>query len=147
VGCFRLGVKFRDAKLRYLPALLFFAIAVAPLSADPNSKPDQFTPLVVSPLNSNVRPFLGTDRRLHIVYELVLTDASPTPATLEKIEVTGASSSSPVLASYSGKDLLSSLKTRARLPAENATIEFNGTRLFLIDLSLGQLSGRRSAEG
>jgi hypothetical protein len=122
---------------RYLTGLLFIVIAiVAPLSADANSKPDQFTPLVASVLNNNVRPFLGTDGRLHIVYELVLTDASPTPATLEKIEVIGASNSAQALASYGGKELLSSLKTTARLPAENVTIEFNGTRLFLINLSL-----------
>jgi hypothetical protein len=87
-------------KPRYLPALLFFAIAVAPVSGDANSKPDQFTPLA-SVLNNNVRPFLGTDGRLHIVYELVLTDASLTPATLETIEVMGASNSSSPLATYS----------------------------------------------
>ncbi len=121
-------------ELRCLATSLFVIFAALSVRAD--STPDQFTPLVVSPLNNNVRPFLGTDGRLHVVYELVLTDASPTPSTLEKIEVIGASSSAPALASYSGKELLSGLKTTARLPAENATIEFNGTRLFLIDLTL-----------
>jgi hypothetical protein len=118
---------------RYLPALLFFSIAIAPLSADVNS-PDQFTPLLVSPLNSNTRPFLGTDGRLHIVYELALTNANATPATLKKIEVLGTSAQP--LASYDGKALLSCLKTTARVAAESPTIEFNGTRLFLIDVSL-----------
>jgi hypothetical protein len=35
-------VKFRDAKASISPSALFFAIAVAPLFADANSKPDQF---------------------------------------------------------------------------------------------------------
>jgi len=99
---------------RYLPALLFFSIAIAPLSADVNS-PDQFTPLLVSPLNSNTRPFLGTDGRLHIVYELALTNANATPATLKKIEVLGTSAQP--LASYDGNALLSCLKTTARVAA------------------------------
>jgi hypothetical protein len=29
-------------------------------------------------------PFTGTDGRLHIVYELVLTNTNPTPATLKQ---------------------------------------------------------------
>ena len=73
---------------------------------------------------------------MHVVYELVLTNANATPATLKKIEVLGAANSSHPLASYEGKDLLACLKTTARVAAESPTIEFNGTRLFLIDASL-----------
>src|ERR1700720_100842 len=98
---------------RYLLVLLL--VAFVPFSTNANSAPEQFTPLVAAPLNSNTRPFLGTDGRVHIVYELVLTNASATPATLKKIEVLGASSSAPVLASYDGKELLSSLKTTSRV--------------------------------
>jgi hypothetical protein len=119
---------------RYLLVLLL--IAFVPFSTNANSAPEQFTPLVAAPLNTNTRPFLGTDGRVHIVYELVLTNASATPATLKKIEVLGASSSAPVLASYDGKELLSSLKTTSRVAAESPKIEPDGTRLFLIDVSL-----------
>ena len=119
---------------RYL--LILLLIAFVPFSTNANSAPEQFTPLVAAPLNTNTRPFLGTDGRVHIVYELVLTNASATPATLKKIEVLGASSSAPVLASYDGKELLSSLKTTSRVAAESPKIEPDGTRLFLIDVSL-----------
>jgi len=121
---------------RCIALLLFVAVTIAPFSKAADSTSDQFTPLVASPLNSNSHPFLGTDGRVHIVYELVLTNASATPSTLKKIEVLGASSSMQPLASYEGKELLSCLKTTARVAAESPTIEFNGTRLFLIDVSL-----------
>jgi Peptidase family M23 len=113
-----------------------FLFVIALLSTYASSRPDQFTPLVASALTKNTQPFYGTDGRVHVVYELVLTDTSPTPATLKKIEVLDGSNSSKVLGSYGGQELLSCLRTTARMPAENLTIEFNSTRLFLIDLSL-----------
>lgn len=117
---------------RRLP--LLFVIAL--LSAHASSRPDQFTPLVASALTKNTRPFLGTDGRVHVVYELVLINTSPTPATLKKIEVLDGSDLSKVLGSYGGQELLSCLRSTGRVPAENPTIEFNSTRLLLIDLSL-----------
>jgi hypothetical protein len=114
--------------------LLLSVIAI--LSANATSRPDQFTPLVVSALTKNTRPFHGTDGRVHLVYELVLTNTSPTPATLKKIEVLDGSNPSKALASYDGRGLLLCLRTTGRLTAEIPTIEFNSTRLFLIDLSL-----------
>jgi hypothetical protein len=119
-------------KSRYL--LFLFVIAL--LSASATSRPDQFTPLVVSALTNNTRPFQGTDGRVHLVYELVLTNTSPTPATLKKIEVLDGANSSKPLATYEGQELLLCLRTTGRLTAENPTIEFNSTRLFLIDLAL-----------
>ncbi len=73
---------------------------------------------------------------MHVVYELVLTNTSPTPATLKKIEVLAGSGASKDLASYDGPGLLSCLRTTGRLPVDNPTIEFNSTRIFLIDLQL-----------
>ena len=111
-------------------------LLVALLAANASATPDQFTPLVVSALTANTRPFHGTDGRVHLVYELVLTNTSPTPATLKKIEVLDGSDSSKVLASYDGQGLLSCLRTTGRIAAENPAIDFNSTRLFLIDLTL-----------
>ena len=103
-----------------------------------SARSDQFTPVVAAPLTANARPFTGTDGRLHIVYELVLTNTNPTPATLEKVEVLNASDQSKVLASYDDRELLSRLRSTGGTAAENPTIEFNGTRLFLIDLTLDE---------
>ena len=70
------------------------------------SSPDQFTPVTVSPLTENTQPFPGTDGKYHIVYELLVTNAKPTPATLKKVEVLDAGSqnrSAPaVIAAYDG---------------------------------------------
>ena len=73
---------------------------------------------------------------MHLVYELVLTNTSPTPATLTKIEVLDGANSTKALMSYEGQGLLSCLRTTGRLPVDNPAIEFNSTRIFLIDLKL-----------
>jgi hypothetical protein len=108
-------------------------LVAALLAANAGARPDQFTPLVASATTHNTRPFTGSDGRVHLVYELALTNTSPTAATPKKIEVLDASE---VLATFEGQELLSRLKTTGRLAAEDPTIEFNGTRLFLIDLAL-----------
>src|ERR1700761_3454005 len=96
--------------------------------------PDQFTPVLVSPLTSSTQPFLATDGKYHVDYELVVTNAKPTTATLKKIEVLDADKPSAVIASYQGDTLLSRLRTMGGAPANNLEIEFNGMRMFLIDL-------------
>ena len=102
------------------------------------SAPDQFTPVVVSAPIGNTQPFPGTDGKYHVVYELVVANTKPTPATLKKVEVLDAGgqghNATTVIASYDGDALVSRVRTLANTPAKSAEIEFNGTRLFLIDL-------------
>jgi Peptidase family M23 len=119
------------------------------LPAAGQKSPDQFTPVIVSPLTMNTRPFPGTDGKYHVVYELVVTNTKPTPATLKKVEVLDARSqgmqSTAAVASYEGDALVSRLRTLANTPANSPEIEFGGTRLFLIDLtfdSQAQIPGR-----
>jgi hypothetical protein len=126
---------------RWLSALLLLAF---PASGG-NPEPDRFTPLIASPLMGNTKPFLGTDGRWHVVYELVLTNTMPTPATLQKLDVFDAQSPSSVIASYKGGELRARLRTLANTAAVSPEIEFNGTRLFLIDLtfdSQGKIPGQ-----
>jgi hypothetical protein len=99
---------------------------------------DQFTPVLVTTLNRTAGAFLGTDGKQHVVYELMLTNANPTPATIQKIDVLAASDPSHVLASYQGSILQSQLRTLGKTPAANADIEFNGARLFLVQLAFDQ---------
>lgn len=131
--------------LRFLMSALLLVLP----AAGQKSGPDQFTPVIVSPLTGNTRPFPGTDGKYHVVYELVLTNTKPTPATLKKIEVLDARSqgvqSTAVVSSYEGDALVSRLRTLANTPANSPEIEFGGTRLFLIDLtfdSQAQVPGR-----
>jgi hypothetical protein len=116
------------AKHALMPLLLLLP------AAGQEAAPDQFTPVLVSPLTSSTQPFLATDGKYHVDYELVVTNAKPTTATLKKIEVLDAEKPSAVIASYQDDTLLSRLRTMAGSPANNLEIEFNGTRMFLIDL-------------
>ena len=129
--------------------LIAAAALLALPAAGQKSAPDQFTPVVVSPLTGSTQPFPGADGKYHVVYELVVTNTKPTPATLKKVEVLDAGSqggsSGAVIASYDGDALLSRVRTLANTPVNSPEIEFNGTRLFLIDLTfdaLAQVPGR-----
>lgn len=51
-------------------------LAVLLLAPAVHARPDQFTPVVVSAFTSSTRIFEGTDERLHLVYELVVTNTS-----------------------------------------------------------------------
>ena len=127
---FRAGAG-RDAVRCLLPVLLL----VLPAAAQ-KPRTDQFTPVIVSTLTDSALPFPGTDGKYHVVYELKLTNTKPTTATLTKVEVVGAGGEKPaVVAAYAGDALVSRLRTLANTPANSAEIEFNGTRLFLIDLT------------
>jgi hypothetical protein len=103
-------------------------------STGPGSQGNQFTPEIASALTPNAQPFPDTDGRCHVTYELVLTNTLPTAATLEKVEVLDARSPSTAVAAYKGAELLSNLRALANTAASNPEIEFNGTRLFLMDL-------------
>src|ERR1700677_1476373 len=133
---------------RALRCLMAAPLLVLP-AAGQKSAPDQFTSVIVSPLTGSTRPFPGTDGKYHVVYELLVTNTKPTPATLKKIEVLNAGSqgvpSTAVVASYEGDALVSRLRTMANTPVKSPEIEFGGTRLFLIDLTFdtrAQVPGR-----
>ncbi len=116
-------------------SLAAFLVAAA-LYAHAGVTSDQFTPLVGSALTSNTRPFPGTDGKIHLAYELVFTNASATPATLEKVEVIDAANPAQALATFNGADLTSRLRTSGSAPVDSPTIEASGTRLLLIDFAL-----------
>jgi hypothetical protein len=109
------------------------------------ARPDAFTPVLVAPLTGSAQAFPGTDGKYHVDYELVVTNAKPATATLKEIEVVDADKPSAVVATYEGDSLLPRLRTMASTPAKSAEIEFNGARMFLIDLTFdtrGQIPAR-----
>jgi hypothetical protein len=99
---------------------------------------DQFTPVLVSTFTPTTGAFLGTDLKQHVVYELQLTNANPTPATLQKIEVLDASDPSHVLASYEGTGLLARLRTFGKTPVTSPEITFGNGLVFLLHLEFDQ---------
>lgn len=68
--------------------------------------PDEFTALTLTPLGAGTFPFLGSDQKYHVAYDLQLTNASKVPATLDKIEVVDGREPSKVIASFSGRQLV-----------------------------------------
>jgi hypothetical protein len=145
----RSSIKIRASAARGARRWLIAGLLLALPAAGQKSEPDQFTSVVVSTLTGSTQPFLGTDGKYHVVYELVVTNTKPTPATLKKVEVLDAGSqgrdSTTVIASYEGDALVSRVRTLANTPANSPEIEFNGTRLFLIDLTFdasAQVPGR-----
>ncbi len=116
-------------------ARCLLALLLLMLTTIATAQPDQFTPVVVSPLTPGTEAFLGTDNRLHVVYELVLTNTNPTEATLQKVEAVDAADPSRVLATWQGKDLVDDLRLLMKAPAGTPEIPFNQTRLLLLNIS------------
>ena len=97
---------------------------------------DHFTPLIASALNGKTQIVPGTDGRQHVVYELLMINANATPATLQKVEVVSAADPTRTIVTYQGGELLAHLHSTAHTPVTSPRIEFNGVRVFLIDLAL-----------
>src|SRR3954454_15362905 len=111
-------------------------VAAGRPAADAAVPVDQGTPVVASTLNTGAAPVLGTDGRLHVVYELELTNAKPVPATLQEIRVLDANQPDRVLASFAGDDLAGRLRDlTGNTPAESMVIDPFVSRLVLVDLS------------
>jgi hypothetical protein len=123
-------------KLSLLAGKCFLALLLVATGSNVYARPDQYTPLIVSPLTPATQAFLGTDGKMHIVYELILTNASPTAATVQRVEVIDETKPSQVIASWEGQALVASLRTTASTPAASAEIPFNETRLLLLKIDL-----------
>jgi Peptidase family M23 len=97
---------------------------------------DVYTPVIVSALQGSTQPVVGTDGKQHLVYELVVTNASRAVATLQKIEVVDARNPAKVLASFEGAGLIAHIHNTGNMPVEKAEIPFNETRVALVNFSM-----------
>jgi hypothetical protein len=119
--------------VRFL-VLLLTLCGITVLRAQPQ---DVLTPVVAAPLVPSTTAVLGTDGKQHLVYELVITNAGTATATLETIEVVSGDTPAKVLAMFKGDALLSRLRDAGRGPKMSSPqVEFSGTRLFLVDVTL-----------
>ncbi|WP_405453476.1 hypothetical protein [Streptomyces erythrochromogenes] len=89
--------------------------------------PDAFTPVVVTPISDPTFPWLGTDQKYHVSYDLQLTNASRLPATLTKVQVVDAGRPGTVVATLSSRQLVDpdceygACNLLRMLPSSNAT--------------------------
>ena len=84
----------------------------------PRMSDDQYTPIIQS-VHSTPRWFLGADERVHLVYELLLTNAVPLPATVTTVEVLDGAGGQAI-ATLAGADLSAAMSLLTS-PAESAT--------------------------
>jgi hypothetical protein len=110
--------------------------------------PDAFTPVVVSPISHPTFPWLGSDHRYHVSYDLQLTNASPLPATLTRVDIVDARRPGTVVGSISGPELVdpscpfgncNRLRVLPSSDAPNAVIPPGGSRALLVDLTFDSL--------
>ncbi len=124
------------------------ATASATASATEIRVPDAFTAITVRPLSAATFPFLTSDGKYHIVYDLELTNASRVPATIERVDVVDAATPATVLASYSGTALVAPdcpygdcnrLRRLPSAPATDAGIPAQESRALFVDFTLDSL--------
>jgi hypothetical protein len=98
---------------------------------------DALTPVVVSLVGGDTAAVRGSDGRYHVVYELLLTNASPGAASLEAVEVLDAADGTEVLR-LEGEDMIEEQALRTLEPghpAEDASLPPNETRVLLLTAS------------
>lgn len=101
------------------------------VEAAPGATGEQFTPVVVSVLAEPI-PVLGTDERIHLAYELLLTNGSPSKVEIQGVE---ASAGGDVLQQLEGDDLDDSMRVAGTTdgggvelgPGQNATVWMDAT--------------------
>lgn len=84
-----------------------------------------FTPVGVSTL-TDPEPVEASDGKVHIAYELVLTDAAAFPARIDKVEVSDAATHRDLLV-LTGAALRADLTTVAGQPGDEESIDPTGT--------------------
>lgn len=122
---------------------------VAPAGARPAVRvPDTFSPVVVTPIGDPTFPWLGSDHKYHVSYDLQLTNASRLPATLTKVQVVDAEHPDTVVASLSSRQLVDpdceygACNLLRMLPSSNATdtvMPPGQSRALLVDLTFDSL--------
>ncbi|MBP1325736.1 murein DD-endopeptidase MepM/ murein hydrolase activator NlpD [Leucobacter exalbidus] len=107
--------------------------------------PDAFTAVTVSTIGNSPLPFKGTDGKYHVVYDLLLTNATKEPASVEKFEVVDGQNPKTVIASFAGKALIdptcvygdcNRLRSLPASTVESATIPPQESRVLFIDFAV-----------
>jgi uncharacterized lipoprotein YbaY len=111
--------------------------------------PPDYTAVAIVQLGEATMPFKGTDGKFHVVYDLLLTNASVAPANLERIDVVDEASRATVIQSFSGKQLVdpdcdygdcNRLRTLPSSPAPDTKIAAQESRAMLVHLSFDSLA-------
>jgi murein DD-endopeptidase MepM/ murein hydrolase activator NlpD len=115
-------------------ALCSVLVLLVALALPPAVRGDDFTPVVGSVVSGDTMALRGSDGRMHVVYELLLSNARAVPATLEQVDVLRAGDEAQVLASLSGERLEEALHTLDARPAHDAALPPNESRILFVHL-------------
>jgi hypothetical protein len=101
---------------------------------------DAWTPVIVSPVDTQTAAVRGSDGRYHIVYDLMLTNVSSSDADIESIAILNAEDGQAIT-SFSAAELVSNevIRTLDRAPASDATLEANASRLLMVTTTFAEL--------
>jgi len=116
-----------EAVLSALSLLVVVAVAQ-------RARADRFTPVVGSIVGSKTVPVPGSDGRTHVVYEVLLTNASTSPASLEALDVLRADDGSKPIVSLSGETLLPHLHELDIRRSAGGTIPPSEGRMLYVNL-------------
>jgi hypothetical protein len=107
---------------------------------------DAYTSVLVQVNNPATFPVAGTDGKFHVAYNLLLQNASQVPATIRKLEVVDATSTSKVFATFSGKQLVdpacnfgdcNRLQALPATPVKDTVVPPQQARVLFVDYSFG----------
>jgi len=124
----------------------------SPLSSDGASAialPDAYTAVLLRAVSEPTFPFLGSDGKYHIAYDLLLTNASEVPAQIDAIDVLDAAAQQRVIVSYTDKELVDpncpfgNCNRLRRLPSSAASdraIPAQESRALLVDFAFDTLA-------
>ena len=148
----------RAGRIAVLSALALGAAACSSVSASSTGDsvddakliqvPDAFTSVVVRSLSAPTFPFLGTDGKYHVAYDLELTNASRVPATIDQLDVVSAAAPKRVIASYSGTKFVdptcdygdcNRLRNLPSAPAADNVIPPQESRVLFVDFTFDSL--------
>jgi murein DD-endopeptidase MepM/ murein hydrolase activator NlpD len=99
---------------------------------------DTFTPLIIEFLTEPV-PFAGSDGKVHLVYEIQISNAVALPFQVNSLEVLNAADQSQLFAEFSGEDVMSALqKIPGRIPTN--LIDGGTNAIFFITFSVDSMN-------
>jgi len=110
--------------------------------------PDSFSPVVVTPISDPTFPWLGSDQRHHVSYDLQLTNASRLTATLTTVDVVDARDPDRVVTSITGGQLVdpdcpygdcNRLRVLPSTDAADTVLAPGESRALLVDLTFDSL--------
>ena len=118
------------------------------------SVPSNLTALVVTPVEPGTFPFLETDGKYHVAYDLIIANASNQPATLNQLDVVDAKDPTKVIASFSGTQLVdptcpfgncNRLRQITGQPVTDTVIASGQSRALYVDFTFDSLAAAPKA--